>query len=206
MNKPKQSTKLSNLLGIYLLVGIAVALILGLLVIKPQMADASNVKSQVSSVNKQIEGLKQLQTQTEQLKQNYDQIKGKRDAILNQLPAQNQEERLLALLSDMSQQSGVVLNTFVPEGNVTTNATGSTAPSSLAIYGANISVTGNYSNVQAFLQQMESSARFIDVVSSGLAADGDGGANPVLTAQIAIQAYYQSSTPVGADATAGGAL
>lgn len=189
-----KNEKLSNILGLYLLGAIALAALGFIFLIKPTYTKATKTKVEVTAQQVKIADLKQLEKDTETLRSNYDEVKEKRDLILAQLPAKQEEERLLALLSQLSQQNGVVMSSFAP------GAAPSTETSSLSIYGAAVNITGTYAQIQGFLTSLEQAARFIDVKSVSLSA----GEKSIITASIVLQAYYQQSeTPAATGGTNG---
>lgn len=187
----QDNTKLQNILGIYLLIGIAVTVALGWLVIKPVMKNAKDNANQVAATNQQIAALNKLDDDTKKLRQSYDQnhLKDKRDQILALLPADNQEESLMPLLNNMAQGNGVVMSTFAPADN---NSVTATAPggisSSLSLYPASININGDYLAFQQFLLTLENGARFVDITAASLSG-GDKG----VQARLTLTAYYQKS-------------
>lgn len=179
---PKMSTdKISNLIGAYLAIGLIVALLVFFAVIKPTFTKAASLGRDIASVNGKIAALNQLSVDTESLRGNYQAIKYRRDQILAQLPVKSEEERLLALLSNLASSSGVVMGNFSPAG---VQSTGSLA--SISTYGVSTSTSGSYESIQKFLGRIEEAARFIDIKSVSLA--GQGGS---LQASLSLNAYYQ---------------
>lgn len=177
-----QDQKLSNILGLYLAGALVLAGVTFAFVIKPNYNNAVKVKAMVASENIKSQNLAQLDKDTVTLRNNYNVIKSKSVQILAQLPAKSEEERLLALLSQLAVQNGVVMSSFAPGGAP------SSETSALSVYGASISITGTYQTIQSFIQSVEYTARFIDIKSISLAGD-----KSTLSASIILQAYYQQA-------------
>lgn len=181
-----KTDKLSNTIALYVAIALIVAGAVGYLLIKPLYNDAQATSTKVTKVKAETAALVQLGKDTDTLRANYASVKDSRDQIMHQLPKNSEEERLIALLGDMGQANGVVVNSFAPGDN---NASIASSPG-LSIYPASISVTGTYSQIQAFLKNMETSARFIGVKSSALTGSP---ASSALSGQISFQAYYQQT-------------
>lgn len=177
-----KNEKLSNFLGLCLIGAIAVA-VAAFFVIKPSLVRSDVARVKVASTNNEITALHLLAIQTETLRQKYEDVKDRRDQILHQLPSKSEEERLLALLSALGQQSGVVVSSFVPAGS-----SPSAAASSISTYPASINVSGSYAQMQDYLRKIENGARFINVQSASFSTSNGGG----LTGSITLQGYYQS--------------
>ena len=175
-----KTDRLSNFLGLCLIIALLLS-VGAFFLVKPSIHRSDNSKEQIKKANADIEGLHQLQTETEKLRENYVAVKDKRDQILHELPTKSEEERLLALVSSLGQQSGVVVSSFVPSGAA------ADPTSSIATYPVAVSVTGSYAQIQAFLKLVENSARFIDVQSASIS-----GAAGVVSTSLTVQAYYQS--------------
>ncbi len=180
--------KLSNILGLYLGGALIFAGVAFAFVIKPSYKNAVKVKANVAAVNTKSQNLVQLDKDTQTLRQNYSDVKSKSEQILAQLPAKSEEERLLALLSQLAVQNGVVMSSFAPGGAP------SSETSALSVYGASVSVTGTYQTVQSFIKSVEYTARFIDIKSVSLAGDKSS-----VSAGIILQAYYQQASNDGSN-------
>jgi len=185
-----KKNELANLIGAYVLIGLITALALVFLVIKPLWNNAQKTGREISTVNTKTKELKQLGIDTETLRANYDQVKSQRDQILQLLPAKSEEERLIALLGDLASKSGVILGAFAPGSSTAPAGTPSGVTASVNIYPASISIAGAYAGVQAFLQKIEESARFIEVTGTQLSS-GNQGNTPLLQTRLNLQAYYQ---------------
>ena len=179
-----KSDKLNNFLGLCLLGAILFA-VGTFFIVKPSFTRSSVTSAKVKATNADIAGLHMLASQTETLRTNYDAVKGRRDQILHQLPSKSEEERLLALLSSLGKQSGVVVGSFVP----TADSASSKGASSIATYPAAVSITGTYIQQQVFLRLIENSARFIDLESDSLSSGNSGS----LAVNLVLQAYYQNN-------------
>lgn len=182
-----KTDRLSNTIALYAAIALIVAGAVGYLLIKPLYNDAQATGVKVAKVKADTASLVQLGKDTDTLRANYASVKDSRDQILHQLPVTSEEERLIALLGAMGQANGVVVNSFAP-GDAVSAAT--TVSSAVSLYPASISVTGTYSQIQAFLKNLETSARFISVQSSALTGSP---ASSVLSGQIVFQAYYQQT-------------
>ncbi|MEO7617479.1 MAG: type 4a pilus biogenesis protein PilO [Candidatus Saccharibacteria bacterium] len=191
-----KSDKLNNFLGLCLLGAILMA-VGTFFVVKPSLARSSTTSAKIKTTNVDIAGLHMLATQTDTLRTNYAEVKGRRDQILRQLPGKSEEDRLLALLSALGKQSGVVVSSFVPTGDGPVASSGAVA-SSIAAFPAAVSVTGTYLQQQSFLRLIENSARFIDLESASLGSGNSGS----LAVSLVLQAYYQNDI---APVTSGGA-
>lgn len=186
-----KTDKLTNLLGLYLLAALLSAFILITFVVRPLWANAQQTRAKAAEQNQKIQALEQLEKDTEVLRQNYEEVRDERDKILALLPAKSEEERLLALLSEISQRSGVALSTFAPSGS-TTPAGITAQASSVSIYEASVGVSGTYLSVQQFLANIEDGARFVDVQSGSMSAGSQGS---LVSARINLKAYYQQAVP-----------
>jgi|GEM_PF-5213869 len=182
-----KTDKLSNTIALYAAVALILAGAIGYLLIKPLYSDAQATRTKIVKVKADTAALVQLGKDTETLRTNYAAVKNSRDQILHQLPLTSEEERLIALLGAMGQANGVVVNSFAP-GDVSSSTSG--ANSALSVYPASISITGTYPQIQAFLKNMETSARFIGVQSSALTGSASSSA---LAGQVVFQAYYQQT-------------
>jgi Tfp pilus assembly protein PilO len=196
--------KLANLIGLYALIGIVAAVVLTMFVIKPAFDKAQKLGEEKALVDVKIASLERLKADTETLRQNYNAkdskgqtVKDRRDRILALLPVKTEEERLLALLSNLATQSGVVLQSFGPDTTVVGGGAVGTGTSSLVVYSAAVSINGSFDKVQNFLTRLENSARFVDVRGLSIAA-GAASANSagVLEVRVPLSAYYQAAAPV----------
>ena len=181
-----KTDKLSNTIALYIAIALVVAGAVGYLLIKPLYTEAQKTGTKVAKVKAETVALKQLGKDTDILRSNYESVKDSRDQIMHQLPEKSEEERLIALLGAMGQANGIVVNSFAP-GDTNASIASSSA---LSIYPASISVTGTYAQIQAFLKNLETSARFIGVKSSALSGSP---ASSALSGQISFQAYYQQT-------------
>ncbi len=179
--------KLLNLVGLYLLIGLATAAVVGFFIIKPILNTAGKDGQQIADYNNKITALKQLDQDTQTLRQNYAAVKDQHDQILHLLPTANEEERLVAMVSDLTSKSSAVMTTFSPGGVAASAATG------VATYPVNLAISASYAGVQSLLQKLENAARYIDVQSVNLAPNGAGSTN--VQAAVNITAYYQAAPP-----------
>ncbi len=190
LSLPKSKNPLVNLAVTNAAIAVGAALVLGLFVIKPLMHRANVTSAQLSIVNKQNDALRQLDKDTQTLRQNYQAVASQSQQLLNLLPPQSQEERLLALLSHYTAVSGVVMNSFSPVATATSGS--AAAPvAGLTVYGASISVTGSYSSLQTFFKNIEAGSRYIDVTTTSLSTGSQGN---TLSAGVSLQAYYQTTS------------
>lgn len=180
-----KTDKLSNLLGLYLLVAIVAGVILGLFVIKPIYAKAAATRGQAKEMRAKIAALEQLGRDTETLRGNYEEVKEERDRILALLPVSTEEERLLAYLSELAQQSGAVLSTFAP----TAASVEAQSLTSISVYPVSINVSGSYQAIYNFLEKVEEGARFVDVHSGSFASAESAG----VAVKVDLTAYYQQA-------------
>lgn len=195
----QNSTKLQNILGIYLLAGLIATGVLGWFVIRIEMNAGKQTANKVAEVNRQIASLNDLQKQTDAMRINYQKnhLKDKRDQILSLLPTENQEESLMPLLNDMAQGNGAIMSTFAPSDNSTVAATSpGGSSSSLSLYPAGINISGSYDSLRQFLVTLESGARFIDITSASLSGSSKG-----VQARLSLTAYYQKAQPDSPDAS-----
>jgi Tfp pilus assembly protein PilO len=194
----KQQQPITNVIGLYALIGFFAAVGLGLLVVKPTMNSAQAKERELAQLDVKIQALKDLAEDTEKLRENYETpdpdtgltIKKRRDQILSLLPVQTEEERLLSLLSKFADDSEkAILKAFTPE------TTGVEPGSSMSRYPVSINVIGSFSQIQHFLQKIENSARFIDVKAISMSAGGAGkiGNSPAVDVRINLTAFYQTS-------------
>lgn len=182
-----KSDKVTNRIGLYLLLAFFATIALGSFVMKPLYDNISATNAEKAKIKQQIVALEQLEEDTEVLRQNYQSVKSQRDEILSLLPTDTQEERLVAVLNDLAVQSGVVMTAFSPEG------AGAAELAGLSIYPVKITVSGNYSSVKTFLSKVETGARFVDVLGASISGGQAGG----ISSSISLKAYYQTSTPQG---------
>jgi Tfp pilus assembly protein PilO len=112
--------------------------------------------------------------------------------VLNLLPVESEEERLLVLLSDLAKQSGVTFGTFAPQSALNANQTA--VVSAVSSYPATINISGTYGNVQTFLQKLENAGRFINIDSGVFASSGASGN---VDARFSLTAYYQTAVSTG---------
>lgn len=186
-----KSDKVSNLLGIYLLGALLAAGVLGYFVIRPLVNSGQASAAQVKAENQKIAALHQLDKDTQTLRVNYAKVKGQRDAILQLLPVQSEEERLLALLNDLAVSSGVVLSSFSP----TEPSANAAKLTSVSVYPVSLNVAGSYTQIQQFLNKVENGARFIDVRSTNESGGAVPGAKTIaLNVVLNMDAYYQGSS------------
>lgn len=181
--KQVKSDDLTNLLGLYLLIGLVVLAASIYFVIKPQFALSTVHLQERKAVEAKIAGLEQLERDTEVLKENYEKVADRREEVLAQLPVESEEQRLMVMLNDLAQRNGVALNSFSPAIAEGENAT------SLAVYPSTIGISGTFPNIENFLRSIESSARFLDVQSGNFAAMGQGAG---IEAKVDLTAYYQA--------------
>ena len=178
-----KTDKLTNQIALYLLIAFLATAAIGFLIIKPTYANIKSTNAQISEVKFDIASLEQLEKDTEELRRNYESVKEQRNQILSLLPAEAEEERLVAVLNDLAQQSGALMSAFYPEGgNPAANLT------SLSIYPAKITVSGTYQNIQNFLKRVEEGARFVDVQGAAVSTGGSNALSTTLT----LKAYYQT--------------
>lgn len=194
-----KDNKLSNLIGLYLLIGLVAFGVLGYFVISKTITRANTHKAERLVVQTEIKALEQLEHDTEELRVNYQNIKDQRDEILSLLPPQTEEENLLALLSEIAQRSGVVLNNFSPESVVIVDVP--TAEGELVgshrVYPVTLNVIGTYETIfgdagaNSFLGSIENGARFIDVISTDIASSTTPG-DESINVRLVVNAYYQA--------------
>lgn len=199
MNKPtKQSLEnmsLSNLIGLYALAGIAIAGLVGYLLILPQIQSAQETGDKIATVEAEINGLNRLIEDTETLRNNYEAVREDRNQILSLLPhGGNEEEYLLTLLNQTASRNGVVMSSFQPQ----TSAGGATQQESAGAYRtyqAEITVSGRNQQLENFLQDLESSSRFIFVTELIASTQNSTNLeNPNVNATMVLEAYYQTDT------------
>lgn len=182
-----KTDKLTNLLGLYLLAALLAAVALIFFVIRPIYGRAAAARAEVKQTQSKIAALEQLEKDTEDLRRSYEDVKAERDEILAQLPVSSEEERLLALLSELAGQSGVVLSTFAPDQSALLAAREASEATGLNIYPASINASGSYRALATFLEKLEQGARFVDIESGVFSAGQSSG----VTVRVDLKAYYQ---------------
>ena len=185
-----KSDKVANFLGLCLLGGLVLTGVVGYFPIRELYNSGQKSADAAAKAKQQIAALNQLQSDTQTLCDNYKGVKSQRDAILQLLPVHSEEERLLALLSDLAGSTGVVLSSFSPNGAPPAN-TGKLT--SVTVYPASVNVDGSYAQVQAFLEDVENSARFVDVQSANESSTQTG-KTASLGVALGMNAYYQGQT------------
>lgn len=188
-DQTKQDMTLSNQLALYVIGGLALAVVVGYFVVRPLFISAENTKAEVRSVERDITALEQLAEDTEELRRNYEAVRDERDRIIAQLPEENREEDLLALLNQLASRSGVLFTSFRPEGITTTDEA-----NVYETYATKINVNGRHSEVVNFLRAVENSSRFMEF--SGVAASGSGNLsvpNPQIGFTLDLKAYYRTA-------------
>lgn len=187
--KTGKEAKLTNTLAVYLAMALVAAFVMIFVVIRPVYSNASQTKAKVEEKVREIKALEQLARDTETLRTNYEDVKDERDKILALLPVDSEEERLLAMLSKIAEESGVVLSSFAPDQLVAA-AEGVT---SINVYPATVTATGLYPSVKLFLEKIEDGARFVDIESGAIS----GTSTSVVSARLKLNAYYQATKPAG---------
>lgn len=186
----KLSKDVSNLIGIYLLVGIVAAVLAWLFLFSKQLGAITENRNNRSAVVAEIEELEALGEATEVLRENYQQIAADRDAILNLLPANVDSEHLLLLLSQYAQSNQVILTSFSPETALLNEDSGQ----GFVGYPTQINIIGKYSNILSFIRSLETGARYVDINTFNLASSDVDATNPDLEVTLEITAYYQTAS------------
>jgi Tfp pilus assembly protein PilO len=194
---------LSNLLGLYALIAIVVAGVVGYFLVVPQFQSARETADQVEFVRAEIDQLNQLIQDTETLRTNYDEIKQDRDRILGLLPqSDNEEEYLLTLLADTASRNGLAMTSFQAQGGALSSGQGSI---SYQTYRAEITISGKYQQIRSFIKEVESSSRFLFITEVSASGNRNAqGDNPDISATILMEAFFQSGNP-GLSSEAGAA-
>lgn len=191
LTSKKLSRELSNLLGLYLLGALVLAVVMWLFLIKPTWTSAKSTKAEVAVTQQKITDLEELENATEELRENYTVVRDRRDQILNLLPAREEEEKILLLLNDYAKQSGTLLGTFAPEGAFLDAA----EFSGFETYPLSINISGTYKSVTKFIALLEQGARFVDI--KALSFSGGQTASSAIEAQVSVDAYYQTGDSDG---------
>lgn len=205
MKQKLNDMSLNNLLGLYLLGGLVVAALVGYLLIRPAYTNLQATRTERAQILEQNDNLQKLIDDTQRLRENYDSVLDQRDEILSLLPEENEEQYLIALLGSLAQDNNVLLSNFRPE---TIAGSGSVASQdetgTYTNYSATVNLTGSYEAITSFLDQLESSSRFIEVRSfSASGSSGDVIADSALNLTLTLDAYYQNISPDDADELGG---
>ncbi len=200
MNKPTKqsldSMSLSNLIGLYALAGIAFAGLIGYLLILPQIQSAQETGDKIDTVEAEIDGLNQLIEDTETLRNNYETARQDRNQILSLLPhGGNEEEYLLTLLNQTASRNGVVMSSFQSQTSPGGGATQQESAGVYSTYQAEITISGQNQQLENFLQDIESSSRFIFITELIASTQNNTNLeNPNVNATMVLEAYYQTDT------------
>lgn len=183
-----KNMSLTNLLGIYVLAGVALAGLVGFFGVQPLIISAQETGRDIERTHSEIDNLEKLQEDTEELRENYEEIRGQRDRIISLLPEKDREEDFLALVSDLANEAGVRFDNFNPEGGV------SAEENSYETYQVRILVSGTNEAAQEFLEAVERSSRFTEIHSVSINSQASGAAqadDPPLDLVVTLQTYYQ---------------
>lgn len=192
MHSNKLSKDLSNLIGMFLLLGIIAAVFSWMFFYSKQLSAISQNRQDRAEVVEDIKGLEELDKATQTLHANYLNIASDRDAILNLLPTTDEAERLLLLLSDYAQSSQVILESFAPEQTVSTSAQAEGL--GFEKYITQATIVGKYSSILKFIKLLETGSRFVDIDSYTFTTSALGSGNPDLEVSFNITSYYQTPT------------
>lgn len=196
-NKTAHNMSLNNLLALFVLSGLILAMAVGYLAIRPIFIKAENTKAEIRKVENDILALEQLGEDTEMLRQNYEQVRDERDRIIGLLPSENKEEDLLALLNQLASRSGVLFSHFAPEGGNETDDFEDEFEDTAAYesYTTRVNVTGDHESIIKFLKEVENSSRFMEFDSVGASGSGNlGVSNPQIDVDLKLIAYYRSES------------
>ncbi len=196
-----KSDKLSNTLGLYLLLALGSMIAIGLLVVKPQYNAAEATRLKTQKVDKKTADLRQLGDDTKKLKDNYETIKSDKVRILSMLPVNTEEENLLVMMNTVALKSGVILNSYTPDTFKTQAAPGTNVGAALLNpLHAIVTVVGTFPNIQDYLTKLESSGRFMDITAGAFSAApvaaGTKTTTSVIQLRINVTAYFQAATRV----------
>lgn len=184
---------LSNLVGLYALVAILIAGLVGYFLIMPQLNSAQDTADDIQMVEAEIDELQKLIQDTQQLRENYEDIEQDRDQILSLLPRDNEEEYLLTLTSQTASRNGAVMTNFRPEVGFGSQSAGE-ASGIYRTYQAKATIAGKHQQIMNFLRDLESSSRFVHITEMVTSSSSNVGLdNPDISATLTIQAYYQST-------------
>lgn len=174
----------SNLIAACILVGIlsiVIALFIGRMLIDSMMLNA-RVIGKKSTANKQIstnyDNLKNLQD-------DYNSLGALRDTITTALPTNPALPQLWAMLENIGNTSGVVVNSV---SSTTTSDADAPAGSALQQLPVTVSAQGSYDAIQSFLKNIELSTRPLRVTNVALS-----GTNNSIQATLTITTYYQGA-------------
>lgn len=201
-----QDMSLSNLIGMYALAAIAVAGFVGYFLIMPLLGSAQETQDEIELVEAEIDGLEKLIADTETMRENYEEIKQDRDQILSLLPRENEEEYLLALINQTASRNGIVVSSYRPEVGFESGPQ-QDASGSHRIYKAEVTISGTHGQLTEFLDDLESSSRFV-FVTEILASTGSNirVSNPDISTTMSIEAYYQPETKSASGNTESGSM
>lgn len=184
---------LSNLVGLYALVAILVAGLVGYFLVMPQLNSAQETGDEIQLVEAEIDELQKLIQDTQRLRENYEDIERDRDQILSLLPRDNEEEYLLTLTSQTASRNGAVLTNFRPEIGFGSQS-GGEAAAAYRTYQTKATIAGQHQQIMNFLRDLESSSRFVHITEMVASSEGNVSLdNPDISATLTIQAYYQTS-------------
>jgi Tfp pilus assembly protein PilO len=181
-----------------------------LVLVSPQMNNASDISTQVDTVNKSNQ---RAELQIAALKREYanlPELEGKVASIRVHLPTTPQEPTLLRQLSALASQSGVkLISTQVapPQAMslVPTAASGAKAvqaPGTLSQIGLGIQITGSFAQTRSFLNKLENLPRSVLVTALDISRQGDGAsASYSLTTTITARTFMASDQASAATTT-----
>lgn len=184
-----KNMSLTNLLGIYVLAGIALAGLVGFFGVQPLIISAQETGRDIERTHSEIDNLEKLQDDTEELRENYEEIRGQRDRIISLLPENNREESFLALISDLADENGMLFTNYSPETLISAEE-----DNAYETYQVRVLVTGTNEAAQDFLEAVERGSRFTEIhsvnVESQMTSETQNN-DPPLELIITMQTYYQ---------------
>lgn len=146
---------------------------------RPMFSEMQNLRTEVKSYKQEIEKINTLESRKNELLAKLNQIPLEdRDRVSSFLPSADEVVRLVSNLDALALKQGIDLTqvNFGPEKYDRARAVSDTvAPE---VYNSRIitlSFSANYSNLQAFLKNVEQSLRMVDIRSVDVSSEADKG-------------------------------
>lgn len=184
----------------FIVAGIVLAFLIGYFGIYQLFIRTQDIRAEEVAYNSHSEKLQTVLDNTGELASEIDSLGEDHETILQLLPASVQEEYLLQFLADAAGSSQVFLASYEPQpsSSSSSNSDGSAAVSAAVEYPFQVSLTGSYTDLRGFINQLENGSRYMNVREIQLAVDENslifGSGDPTLSVTIKAVAYSQQSS------------
>lgn len=163
---------------------VLIALLLGVLVVQPLQDEVEALSVVLTEKQTEFDALQAEIASFTELEATLPQAKSERERLLAAVPEGLNQDELVSDLDGLAQEVGIALNSisFALQPSETLGAN---------TVGVSANFTGEYNDLQALLQALETNERLFKVESIGVQLGDVTEAGYTMTFTVALMAYYQ---------------